>query len=34
MSVSDLETWLESESSQSAGWSKGDESGETIGHER
>ncbi|KAI0863762.1 hypothetical protein F4860DRAFT_49749 [Xylaria cubensis] len=33
MSASDLEAWLKGESSQSAGWSKEDESGETIGHE-
>ncbi|KAI1824506.1 hypothetical protein F4861DRAFT_538965 [Xylaria intraflava] len=33
MSAKDLETWLKGTSSQSAGWSKGDESGETIGHE-
>ncbi|CAJ2511270.1 Uu.00g068950.m01.CDS01 [Anthostomella pinea] len=34
MSASDLEAWLKESSSQDAGWSKGDESGETIGHER
>ncbi|KAK9417597.1 putative Meiosis protein SPO22/ZIP4 like-domain-containing protein [Seiridium unicorne] len=34
MSASDLETWLKEESSESAGWSKEDGSGETIGHER
>ncbi|KAI1474951.1 hypothetical protein F4774DRAFT_398886 [Daldinia eschscholtzii] len=33
MSASDLETWLKEESSESAGWSKDDGSGETIGHE-
>ncbi|KAI0451446.1 hypothetical protein F5B21DRAFT_527975 [Xylaria acuta] len=33
MSAPDLEAWLEGEPSQSAGWGKGDESGETIGHE-
>ncbi|KAI1431720.1 hypothetical protein GGR50DRAFT_678117 [Xylaria sp. CBS 124048] len=34
MSPEDLATWLESPSSQSAGWKKEDEaSGETIGHE-
>ncbi|KAI1095372.1 hypothetical protein F5B19DRAFT_341715 [Rostrohypoxylon terebratum] len=33
MSASDLETWLKEESSESAGWSKSDGSGETIGHE-
>ncbi|CAO1613616.1 unnamed protein product [Jaminaea pallidilutea] len=30
MSASDLEKWLKSESSESAGW--GGESGETVGH--
>ncbi|KAI1750900.1 hypothetical protein F4782DRAFT_531935 [Xylaria castorea] len=34
MPASDLETWLKGEPSQSAGWRKGDESGETSGHER
>lgn len=34
MSASDLESWLKEESSESAGWSKEDGSGETIGHER
>lgn len=34
MSASDLEGWLKGESSESAGWSKSDGSGETIGHER
>lgn len=34
MSASDLESWLKEESSESAGWSKDDGSGETIGHER
>ncbi|KAI1449601.1 hypothetical protein F5Y02DRAFT_428862 [Annulohypoxylon stygium] len=33
MSASDLETWLKEELSESAGWSKSDGSGETIGHE-
>ncbi|OTA65447.1 hypothetical protein K449DRAFT_268495 [Hypoxylon sp. EC38] len=33
MSASDLETWLKKGSSESAGWSKSDGSGETIGHE-
>ncbi|KAI0182028.1 hypothetical protein GGR52DRAFT_568233 [Hypoxylon sp. FL1284] len=33
MSASDLETWLKEGSSESAGWSKDDGSGETIGHE-
>ena len=34
MSASELEEWLQSEDSQSSGWSKDDSSGETIGHER
>ena len=34
MSASELGEWLKGESSQGAGWSKGDGSGETIGHER
>ncbi|KAI0125123.1 hypothetical protein BJ170DRAFT_489075 [Xylariales sp. AK1849] len=34
MSASDLEIWLKEESSESAGWSRDDGSGETIGHER
>jgi hypothetical protein len=33
MTASDLETWLKSEDSTSAGWSK-DDGSETIGHER
>ncbi|KAI1780405.1 hypothetical protein F4818DRAFT_435611 [Hypoxylon cercidicola] len=33
MSASDLETWLKEGSSASAGWSKDDGSGETVGHE-
>jgi len=33
MSADDLERWLKEESSESAGWSKDDGSGETIGHE-
>ncbi|KAI2625322.1 hypothetical protein GGS26DRAFT_197563 [Hypomontagnella submonticulosa] len=33
MSASDLETWLKEGASESAGWSKSDGSGETIGHE-
>ncbi|KAI2473488.1 hypothetical protein F4781DRAFT_193172 [Annulohypoxylon bovei var. microspora] len=33
MSASDLETWLKDGASESAGWSKSDGSGETIGHE-
>lgn len=34
MSASDLKSWLKEESSEDAGWSKSDGSGETIGHER
>lgn len=34
MSSDELETWLKEESSEGAGWSKNDGSGETIGHER
>lgn len=34
MTASDLETWLKSDDSTGAGWSKDDGSGETIGHER
>lgn len=34
MSAAELEKWLKGESSESAGWSKDDGSGETIGHER
>ncbi|QIW95858.1 hypothetical protein AMS68_001376 [Peltaster fructicola] len=33
MSAKDLETWLKSEESEGAGWSKEDGSGESIGHE-
>ncbi|KAH8157680.1 hypothetical protein CIB48_g10561, partial [Xylaria polymorpha] len=33
MSAFDLEVWLKGEPSQSAGWSQGDESDETIGRE-
>jgi len=33
MSVSELKEWLETEESQTAGWSKSDGSGESIGHE-
>ncbi|KAI1343854.1 hypothetical protein F5Y15DRAFT_368202 [Xylariaceae sp. FL0016] len=33
MSASDLESWLQGDSSQDAGWGKGDGSGETVGHE-
>lgn len=34
MTVEELEAWLQEESSQSAGWSKEDGSGESVGHER
>ncbi len=34
MSASELEDWLKEGASESAGWSKSDGSGETIGHER
>lgn len=34
MSASNLESWLKEESSEGAGWSKEDGSGETVGHER
>lgn len=34
MSSDELEEWLKEESSTTAGWIKGDDSGETIGHER
>ena len=34
MSASDLESWLKEDSSEFAGWSKDDGSGETVGHER
>ena len=34
MTAQELEAWLKEEQSEGAGWSKGDESGETIGHER
>ncbi|KAK7948584.1 uncharacterized protein PG986_009470 [Apiospora aurea] len=33
MTASDLEGWLQGESSESAGWAKDDGSGETVGHE-
>lgn len=33
MTASELETWLKSKDSGEAGWSKDDESGETVGHE-
>lgn len=34
MTPQELEVWLKEEQSQGAGWSKGDGSDETIGHER
>ena len=34
MTAQELEAWLKEEQSEGAGWSKGDDSGETIGHER
>ena len=34
MTADELETWLHEEQSETAGWDKGDGSGETIGHER
>ena len=34
MSAKELEEWLEGEQSQGSGWSKGDGSDETVGHER
>lgn len=34
MTADELESWLKEEQSQESGWSKDDESGETIGHER
>ncbi|MCJ1303196.1 hypothetical protein MMC08_006004 [Hypocenomyce scalaris] len=33
MTPQELEAWLKEESSQSSGWNKDDDSGETIGHE-
>ncbi|MCJ1242921.1 hypothetical protein MMC30_000117 [Trapelia coarctata] len=33
MSSNELEAWLKEESSEGAGWSKSDGSGETIGHD-
>lgn len=33
MTADELESWLKEEQSQESGWSKDDESGETIGHE-
>ena len=34
MSADELEKWLEEEDSRESGWSKGDGSGESVGHER
>ena len=34
MTPQELEAWLKEEQSQGSGWSKGDGSDETIGHER
>lgn len=33
MTASELEKWLKSDDSNSAGWSKGDEGGESVGHD-
>jgi phosphoribosyl-AMP cyclohydrolase len=33
MTVEELDNWLQSAKSKKAGWSKGDGSGEAIGHE-
>jgi hypothetical protein len=33
MTASDLEKWLKSDDSNSAGWPKEDENGETVGHD-
>ena len=33
MTVDELEEWLQTEDSQSTGWSKDDGSGESVGHE-
>lgn len=33
MSASELERWLKSDDSNSAGWPKEDENGETVGHD-
>lgn len=33
MTASDLEEWLKSDDSRSAGWPKEDENGETVGHD-
>lgn len=33
MTVPELEAWLQTEESTSAGWSKDDGSGESVGHE-
>lgn len=34
MTAKELEEWLKSSASGDSGWSKSDDSGETIGHER
>ena len=34
MTADELETWLKDEQSESSGWTKGDGSDETVGHER
>jgi hypothetical protein len=34
MSADELKEWLKGEDSAGSGWSKNDDSGETIGHER
>ena len=34
MTSSELEEWLKQQESEDAGWSKGDGSGETVGHDR
>lgn len=33
MTASELEKWLKSKDSQSAGWPKGEEGGESVGHD-
>ncbi|KIX98886.1 uncharacterized protein Z520_05347 [Fonsecaea multimorphosa CBS 102226] len=33
MTADELEEWLKGSTSRESGWSKGDDSGETIGHE-
>lgn len=34
MTADELEKWLKGSASQETGWSKSDDSGESIGHER